>query len=133
MRRVLHPGTTILNARGQGAEEAVTTVTIAADPAHFWVIQHIHVHQDSEGETAFGVLELGAVIAIAFGGVTKWDLWIHPQHSVLAGSFEFEAGPWEFNLSPGLYTGTKNEAVVITCSEITIAGTGKTTIDVLYQ
>lgn len=93
-------------------QAADCTVTIAADAEHYWVIDAIH----------FGIIEDAntvVLIGVAFGGVTKFQ-----TYAKLAGNH-----PIEF--PKGLYTGTKNEAVVVTASDP--AGTATAQLNVLYH
>lgn len=93
-------------------QAAACTVTIAAVAGEHWVIDEIHFGISEDANTA-------VLIGVAFGGVTKFQ-----TYAKLLGNH-----PIRF--SKGLYTGTKNEAVVVTASDP--AGTATAQLNVIYH
>jgi len=88
------------------------TVTIAADPEHGWVIDEIHYGISEDATTV-------ALISVTFGGVAKFK------------TYAKSTGNHPIRFRKGLYTGTKNEAVVVTASDP--AGTATAQLNVLYH
>lgn len=131
MKAVFHPSAAILNAQ-DSTSAGSAVITIAADTQEFWVLRKIWVSHDASGATDFDNLSSLVTITAAWGTspITKWTTHVHPGNGGTS-SLEFENGPWEFDFSPGLYVGTKNEQMVLTA---TTFGTGIVGwINALYQ
>ncbi len=90
------------HAIAEGAANTATTITIAADAAEFWVLDHLTFSGDSDPDS-------GVTLTITFGSTVVF------KHFITNGG----VGPIPLG---GLATGEKNEAVTITAAA---AGSGK--------
>ncbi len=123
-------GAAILNARQLGTADAANQLTISAVTTQFRVLHKMWISHDANGATDFDNLNSHVLITIAFGANTLWLIHLHPGNGGTS-SLEFEAGPWEFDFSPGLNAGVKNEALSVTVGAF---GTGiASSINYLYQ
>lgn len=130
MRGVYHKSAAILNTRGTSSDASTGTVTVAAVAKEYWVARRLWVSNNASGATDFDNLLSIVSVNIQINGVTVWEVNLHPGNGG-TGSLEFNAGPWQFDLSPGLYTGTKNETLVVNVGSF---GTDmKSLIELLYQ
>ncbi len=121
---------TVLNKAQGGTDGATVTLTIEANAEQYWVPMKVFLSHTASTATDFDNLKDNVIVLIAFGGSTKWTTHLHPGNGGTS-SLEFENGPWEFDLSPGLYTGTLDEEVIISSTQF---GTGISGIlTALYQ
>lgn len=90
-----------LNATDTSAAGAAATVTIAADADQYWIIDSVHFGYNDETTAVEG-------LSIAFGGSTKFALPIQ-----IAAATASQKAFYEVIFPRGLYTGTVNEAVVV--------------------
>lgn len=126
-------GATVLNSTASGLADEITTLKVTAIASEFWVAQRIVISHDASGATDFDNLNSKVAIALKFGSDTAlWTVDLHPGNGGTS-SLEFEAGPWDFDLSPGYMEADneKNKSLVITAAAF---GTGIiSTINLLYQ
>lgn len=107
------PSATVYNSMTTSLAATAGTVQIVADENQFWVARKILISHDAIGATDFDNLLSRVSVTVAIGGVNKHIAVLHPGNGGTS-SLEFEAGPWCIDLSPGLYTGTKNEELLVT-------------------
>lgn len=106
MFKTANPAAVENNARHSPVANTAAVVTLAADTEAYHVIDSIHASFDAAPAAA-------KKINVTFGGVEKWGQEVAVQ------------GTWEFLFPRGLYTGTKNEAVVITLAADTGGASGR--------
>ena len=85
-----------LFAKAEGTDNAVTTITIAADANHFWALDHVTFSGNAAPDA-------NVTLTITFGSTVVF------KHFITEGG----VGPVPLG---GLATGTKNEAVTIESS-----------------
>ena len=129
MRGKFNPAAEVLNARSDATSSA-NIILLFADTSQFWVLQKLWVSNEATGTDDFDVLASRVIVDVVFGATVRWSSHLHPGNGG-TGSLEFENGPWEFDFSPGLYMGTKNEGVTINVGTF---GTGmSSSMNILYQ
>lgn len=89
------------NARGKPAAGVATTITVGADAGQFWVLTSVSFGYDRQAA-------LAGELTVTFGGVVKLHLYVPIGAAV--------AGPYTHVFRKGLYTGAKNEEMVVTFS-----------------
>lgn len=130
MRGVYNKPAAILNARVDSADASVGTITIAANEQEYWVLRKLWASHDADSTGDFDALNTNVEITVKIGGTLVWAQNVHPGNGG-TGSLEFENGPWVFDLSPGLYVGTKNQALLIEVASFGIGIASSSAI--LYQ
>jgi hypothetical protein len=119
----------VFNARVLSSADASGVITIAAVADEAWALRKIVVSHDGSGTVDYDNLNSSVGISVQIGSDVRAFL-VHPGNGGTS-SLEFNDGPWVFDLDPGLYNGTKNEALIVTAEAF---GTGiKSDTFILYQ